>query len=342
MVSKHALSTMSSLGSDGNTFSEMVNQITQIGLEWHKETILENSKRNSKQISRTIRELRGCGAERALVVSAGPSLYRNSTLQRIKQSGFLGTIIAIDGSYIQCLKAGIVPDYVVTLDPHPTRVVRWFGDPDFEQNSKGDDYFARQDLDVDFRQNSLAENAANIALVDGNKTNLVIASTCPENVVRRTSSFERFWFAPLVDSPDQQGITRQTMAATSLPALNTGGTVGTAAWVFAQSILGCKNIAVVGMDLGYYPDTPLEKTQSYYMVNGNPEMYHWEDTPYGRYFTDPTYAWYRQNLLDLLEANQCTLTNCTEAGMLYGPNIKNMKLEEWITSTRTVSNAVRG
>jgi hypothetical protein len=189
---------------------------------------------------------------------------------------------------------------------------------------------------VDFRQNALAENQQNIALVDSHKTPIIICSASPQNVVERLVSFERFWFAPLVDDPQSDGITKRITEATRLPALNTGGTVGTAAWSFAHSILGCRNIAVVGMDLGYYPDTPLEQTQSFHMLKGNPEMYRWEDTPYGRYFTDPTYFWYRQNLLDLLEANQCQITNCSEAGMLYGKNVKNQSLDSWM---HTVSNA---
>jgi hypothetical protein len=221
----------------------------------------------------------------------------------------------------------------MTLDPHPTRVVRWFGDPDLLLNSQGDDYFARQDLDVAFRQDASSQNLANIDLVDANKVPLVICSAAPENVVRRTKDFERYWFAPLVDSPEEDGCTKEIVEYTGLPALNTGGTVGSAAIVFAQAILQSKNVAVVGMDLGYYPDTPLKQTQSYHMLKGDPEMYLWEDTPYGRYFTDPTYAWYRQNLLDLLEANDLSLTNCTGAGMLYGPNVVNMELEDWLKSS---------
>jgi hypothetical protein len=170
-------------------------------------------------------------------------------------------------------------------------------------------------------------------LVDSNKTKLVIGSTAPENVVRRTQLFERYWFAPLVDAPSEEGITKAITKDTGLPALNTGGTVGTAAWAFVSAILRCRNVAVVGMDLGYYSDTPLEKTQSYHMVNGNPEMYHWEETPYGRFYTDLTYFWYRQNLLDLLEANNVTITNCTGAGMLYGKNVINMELEDWLRSS---------
>jgi hypothetical protein len=320
--------------SSESAFTMMVNQITQIGLSYHKEQILENSLRNAVHIQKTIRALLGRGKERALVISAGPSLYRNGTLRRIKSSNFQGIVIAIDGSYIQCLKAGIVPDYVVTLDPHPTRVVRWFGDPWFEQNSQGDDYFERQDLDLAFRANAAYENAANIYLVDKLPRPLVIGTTAPSNVVERTKGFERYWFAPLVDSPQTAGITASIVEATGCPALNTGGTVGTAAWAFSSSVLGCKDIAVVGMDLGYYPDTPLEQTQSYHMVKGNPEMYHWEETPYGQFYTDPTYYWYRQNLLDLLEANNMKLTNCTGAGMLYGKNIINMELEDWLCASK--------
>ncbi len=318
--------------SSESAFTTMVKQIPQIGLDWHRETILENSLRNAAHIRKTVRALLGQGKKHALVVSAGPSLYRNGTLRRLKSSNFQGDIIAIDGSYIQCLKAGIVPDYVVTLDPHPTRVVRWFGDPWFEQNSQGDDYFERQDLDLAFRANAAYENAVNIYLVDQLPCPLIISTTAPQNVVDRTKGHTRYWFAPLVDSPYNGELTSKLVRETGCPALTTGGTVGSCAWAFAHAVLGCKNIAVVGMDLGYYPDTPLEQTQSYHMLKGNPDMYHWEETPYGRFYTDPTYYWYRQNLLDLLEANQCQITNCTEAGILYGRNIVNMSLEDWLKS----------
>ena len=70
----------------------------------------------------------------------------------------------------KCLKSGIIPDYVLTLDPHPKRVVRWFGDYNFENNQLNDDYFARQDLDVDFRNNSIEQNLNNIELVNKHAT----------------------------------------------------------------------------------------------------------------------------------------------------------------------------
>ena len=43
----------------------------------------------------------------------------------------------------------IIPDLVVTLDPHMYRIIRWFGDENLKiSNLKKDNYFRKQDLDV--------------------------------------------------------------------------------------------------------------------------------------------------------------------------------------------------
>ncbi len=318
------------MGKPLSAFDELVASLPQRGLEWHRETILENSRRNAPHVVYTIRDLPRRPAP-CLIVSAGPSLYRQKTLERIKAAGFKGTLVATDGSYIQCLKAGIIPDFVVTLDPHPTRIVRWFGDPNYLENSAHDDYFRRQDLDIAFRENAAQQNAENIRTVDQNPVALVICTTAPQNVVERTARHPRFWFAPLVDSPAQDGLTRAICKATGCPALNTGGTVGTAAWNFAHSTLRSRHIAVVGCDLGYYLDTPLEKTQSWHMLGGDPAMYPVHEGHWGPAMTDPTYTWYRQNFIDLLRANKATVTNCTGAGLLAHPEfVRCVALEEWL------------
>lgn len=314
-------------------FQALVDRIPAIALEWHRETIIRNSLANVPFIWNSINEIQATKAP-CLIVSAGPSLYREGMLARIVKAGQKGILIAADGAYIQCLKAGIRPDYVITLDPHPTRMVRWFGDHELKENMNGDDYFSRQDLDVGFRRNHLSTNSENISLVDGNRVPLIICSTAPQNVVKRTAAFKRYWFAPLVDDPETEGsITRNICEATDLPAMNTGGTVGTAAWVFAHSILKSPDIAGVGMDLGYYYDTPLEQTQSWHMLKGDRRYYPSFVNPQGkRFFTDPTYASYKQNFLDLLEANDATVTNCSGAGLLYGDRVKCVELETWLRS----------
>lgn len=327
-------------------FKGIMDEITSIGLDWHSETLVENSKWNKQFITQSIKDIalpQQEKAQSAIVISAGPSLYKNNILARIKASGYKGSIIAIDGSYVRCLKAGLVPDYVLTLDPHPTRIVRWFGDPDFECNLKGDDYFSRQDLDIAFRNNSNEENRRNIELVElhGKNQKLIICSSAPKNVVERTRAvgFDAYWWVPLVDNPGKpESLTRAMVKETKLPAMNTGGTVGTAAWVFALTALKIPKIAVVGMDLGYYKaDTSYQLTQTYAPLRDKvgednlkdffPE-FTYPDTE-EVFYTDPTYYWYRRNILDLIAASKSTLYNCTGGGTLVGDGVVCVGIDEF-------------
>jgi hypothetical protein len=325
-------------------FKQVIDEITDIGLDWHSDALIENSLWNKPFIEKSIKDIvlpEQKKAQSAIIISAGPSLYKNNILARIKD--YQGTIVAIDGSYVRCLKAGLVPDYVVTLDPHPTRIVRWFGDPEFEQNLKGDDYFSRQDLDIAFRNNSNQENRRNIELIDqhGKGQKLVICSSAPKNVVERISSvgFDAYWWAPLVDNPQHpESLTRAIVKQTKLPAMNTGGTVGTAAWLFALTVLKIPRIAVVGMDLGYYQaDTPYQLTQTYGPLRDkvgeeNLKDYFPEFTYPGTdevFYTDPTYYWYRRNILDLLTASKATLYNCTGGGTLFGGGVICLDIDEF-------------
>lgn len=320
------------------SFAKLVSEIPRIGLDWHTDRLIENSKHAASLDERlTVRSIQHRVRD-ALIVSAGPSLYRNEILQRLAKLRYHGAVICIDGSLVQCLRNQILPHYCVTLDPHPTRIVRWFGDPDFAVNAEGDDYFSRQDLDENFRTDAERTNAENIRLVDDNAMQiaLVISSTAPENVERRTRSVFglRYWFSPLVDNPNTSvSLTRKMAEITGFPSMNTGGTVGTAAVIFAHCILRAKRIAVVGMDLGYHKDTPLERTQSWNMLkerNDVIDLYPKVNHPvYGECYTDATYHWYRQNLLALLRAGDFQITNCSEGGALFGPRVNHQALEDW-------------
>jgi len=338
--------------SSSHPYNKIVNDITSIGLDWHSETILENSVFNSKKINKSILDLNAPIDEKAssaIVISAGPSLYKNNILERIKSSGFKGSIIAIDGSYVRCLKAGLIPDYLLTLDPHPTRIVRWFGDPNLDKNTKNDDYFLRQDLDIAFRDDTKLENKKNIQLVDkyGKNQKLIICSTAPKNVVERVNNvgFDTYWWAPLVDNPnDEKSLTREIVKKTNLPAMNTGGTVGTASWVFAHTALKIKHIAVVGMDLGYYKsDTSYEQTQTFYelkkQIGDNDLKQYFPETSYpGKdevFFTDPTYGWYKNNFLSLIKASNSQVYNCSGGGTLSGSGINCIEIEQFCKLKKT-------
>ena len=330
-------------------FQSLVQEITEIGKSWHQSALVQHALLNKNKIKKTIRQvepLQGEKANSCLVISAGPSVHKQRSIQKVVEQGFAGTVVAVDGAYISCLKAGLVPDFVVTLDPHVKRIVRWFGDPNIIENSKGDDYFERQDLDISFREDMLRRNQENIDLVNrlGKQTRAVVCSSAPPNVVERLGEahFDAYWWNPLVDNPkDPNSLTRHLYSINELPCMNTGGTVGTAAWVFAATILKIPRIGAVGMDLGYYSDLPIEKTQTYYELVAhvgtveNIKNYFCEfEFPLTgeKYYTDPTYYWYRKNLLELLEAGRFTLYNCTEGGTLFGDRVKCLSLLDFLNS----------
>jgi hypothetical protein len=328
-----------------NNFSKLIRDIDGIAKAWHQDSIVDNCIKNKTYISKTISDLPEIkNKEKAVVINAGPSLHHRKTLETLNKYNFNGPIIAIDGSYVKCLKAGIIPDYVLTMDPHAKRVVRWFGDPDYEENLDGDDYFSRQDLDIDFRADSLKHNRINIDLVNkfAPRTKLIIAATAHSSVVKRVkdSGFEMYWWLPLVDDPESHdSLTRKMYEETRLPALNTGGNVGTSAWVFAQFWLEVQKVAVIGMDLGYYKNMPYEMTQGYYELlkhigkdNLTDEYFPKIMNPLTKeeFYTDPTYFWYKKNILELTKNSSTTLYNCTEGGTLCGDGIVNLYFDDFL------------
>ncbi|MBN1870841.1 MAG: motility associated factor glycosyltransferase family protein [Candidatus Omnitrophica bacterium] len=328
-------------------FDRIVDQISEIGLDFHVNNIFQHAEKNSADVKRSIKQLpalKGNKARTGIVISAGPSLRKKNSIQRIFDSDYQGSIIAIDAAYIACLKAGLIPDYVVTMDPNPTRMVRWFGDHDFEKNTGNDDYYTRQDLDVDFRRNSQEQNRRHIELVNqhGPLSKAIIATSAPRNVVTRIKEarLDMYWWNPLMDDPTRQGsLTRRLYEMNGLPCINTGGNVGTTAWIFANSVLKLPRVAIVGMDLGYYMDTPIEMTQTYYElihhlggrenIKGCFKEYEFP-LDQQKYYTDPTYFWYRKNLLEMLERAPGKTVNCTEGGTLFGPHIECVRLDRFL------------
>lgn len=328
-------------------FDRIVDKIGEIGKQWHSNTILENVLRNKQFAKKGLSELKtpdDAKKQSGIIISAGPSVHKFNVMDKVKSSNYSGTVVAVDGAMVKCLKNGIVPDYVVTLDPHPTRMIRWFGDSDFEKNSEGDDYFTRQDLDVEFRKNSIIENQKNIDLINqyADQIKLIICSTAPENVALRVqeAGFDCYWWNPIVDDPRVQGsLTREFFSINGKKCMNTGGTVGTAAWVFASTILQLPKIALTGMDLGYHQETPIEKTQTYYelidFLGGEEHLADYfpefEFPLTGKkYYTDPTYFWYRKNFLELVSQSPSETINCSEAGTLFSENMKCNYLSDFL------------
>src|SRR5947209_74793 len=129
---------------------------------------LSNAEINGPRIQRSVLELSrlrlGAG-DSAIVVGAGPSLHRRRSLERLRAARFAGTVVAVDGALGACLRAGVVPHVVVSVDPHRERIVRWFGDPALTA-PPADDYFRRQEMDPHHASDEVAANRALLALVN--------------------------------------------------------------------------------------------------------------------------------------------------------------------------------
>jgi hypothetical protein len=244
----------------------------------------------------------------AIVVGAGPSLRRRQSLERIRDAKFRGTVVSTDGALGACLRAGVVPHLVVTVDPHADRIVRWFGDP------------------------ALAAPAMRVA---------VATSAAPAVVERcEQAGMAAYWWNPMLDDPDAPGsISRQLHRENKLPSLNGGGNVGTAAWVIAHAVLGRKHVALIGMDFGYPPGTPYGKTQYYpelveLLGERWQEAYTHVKNPYSgeEWFCDPAYLWFRDVILEMAGEADCETVNCTEGGILFGERIPMVSLDRFLAA----------
>lgn len=312
---------------------------------------LQHARENLAYLRTTIGDLDPDPARpSAIVIAAGPSLHRRNTAARIRGARYAGTVVATDGALGYCLRHGLVPDYVVSLDPHPTRIVRWFGDPELDRRP-ADDYFRRQDLDPHLADDERRRNGELIRLVDtyGPRVRAILSTSIAPTVTRRVfdAAMPAYWWNPIYDDyDDPASVTRQLYELNKVPCMVTGGNCGTAAWVFAAAVVGCSEVAVAGMDLSYAPGTPLTSTQYYTELQelfGDrlAEAYVHVDNPHlgETWYTDPTYWWYRQSFLELAAQAAGTATyNCTEGGILFGDAVRWSSLDDFLDRTSTAGS----
>lgn len=283
------------------------------------------------------------GGDSAIVVAAGPSVHRFNPAAEIVRAGYGGTVICTDSAIAYCLRNGLVPDLVVSLDPHATRIVRWFGDPSLSEASLAqDDYFRRQDMDDRFRDELRAnQELMEMLAVHAPRISIALATSASKAVVDRVLQLgmKVYWWNPMLDDPDApDSATRALQRLNGLPCVNAGGNVGSACWMMADAVLGKKHVALTGMDFGYYDDTPVERTQYYhesvalvgkdnlhrlFMRHYNPHVGAW-------FYTDLAYGWYREALLEMVQDADCVTYNCTQGGIVFGPGINFIPLAEFL------------
>ncbi len=324
----------------------VVSRMSDLTLAKSKKLGLANTRENKRFISKTICDLNASAfpATRALVIASGPSLHRRNSVDRIVRARdhFDGTIVVADGSLGNVLRKGLIPDFVVSVDGHSSRIVRWFGDPDLA-NRPQDEYFSRQLYDPVLWENELKANEQMIRLVNehGPKIKAIVATSVHPSVAQRCidSGMDVYWWNPIVDdieNPD--GITAQLFRENGVPCMNSGGNVGSSAWVFSHAILEKRHVGIVGMDFGYAPGTDYQKTQYYpelkaLLGDRIAEAFISIPNPYENetWFCDPTYYWYRESFLEMSLHADCETYNCTEGGTVFGNGIHYTKLDSFLT-----------
>ena len=338
---------------NGAVGRQIASALEALTLEKVAETGFANARDNARLISagKSILALQDSPlmeGDSALVIAAGPSVHRQDTARVIKASHFQGVIIATDSSLAWCLRHEIVPDLVVTLDSHADRIVRWFGDPNLTSEGLGrDDYFTRQDMDPKFREDQLRFNREVSDIVNryGPRLNAAVASSASPVVADRIreAGMAMYWWNPMYDDDDlPASLTRQIHKLNGLPCVNAGGNVGSACWVLAHAVLKKKRVGLVGIDFGYYGETPYSQTQYYKEIlqlvgpDRLDEIFVRIHNPYlgCEFYTDPAYLWYRDAFLAMAREADCETINCTGGGILFGPGI------EWSTLTDFLARRV--
>ena len=329
---------------DGELGHKLVADMTRLTWERHGPMALDNAAANRSLLDRgrslaALRDARVGAGDSAIVIAAGPSLRRQDPAKAIREAAYRGAIIATESALTYCLSEGLVPDLVVTVDPHPTRIVRWLGDPALTPDRLAeDDYFARQEQDPAFAD-ELSANQRILGLMDrhGRDLRMALATSASRELVDRILQvgMDVYWWNPMLDDPDQpESVTAALQRDNGLPCVNAGGNVGTTCWMMAHAVLGKRHVALTGVDFSYYADTPYANTQYYreavdlvgeenldavYMRLHNPHLGAW-------FYTDPAYMWYRQALLELVGDADCTTYNCSEGGIVFGDGIEFMPL----------------
>ena len=102
-----------------------------------------------------------------------------------------------------------------------------------------------------------------------------------------------------------------------------------------------KIIALIGMDLGYYAETPYRETQYYHELcelvgeaNLDQVFVHMQNPHMQQdFYTDPAYLWYRDSFLQMAgraRAAGVTTYNCTGGGILFGEGIEFASFDSFV------------
>jgi len=261
----------------------------------------------------------------AIVIGRGPSLKKKKHLELIANSDYKGSIVCCDGALINTLKAGVTPEkfpkfFVVTVDPyHLAR--KFYDDPIIDKHGK--------------KIKGIFSVISNPAVVER----------------ARLAGIKIHWLHSLFDYGEGKKsfnsisalMIRAKTHLEGLPAIQTGGNVGTSSWFVSWQILRNSIVCLTGINHGWEEDDSWETIITHGRKNdprvfGNDvsvtidrdshefkklfkKIYNPEYQCYC--ILDPLFQFYSEALKEFISRSPDWLTtiNATEGGSIFGDRV---------------------
>ena len=263
----------------------------------------------------------------AIVIGRGPSIKKHNHLKLLAESNYQGTIVCCDGKLIDALNAGVTPDkfpkyFVITIDPY-SAIRKLYDNPIVDTYGKK---------------------------IKGIFTVLTNHDTI-ERV--RQSGIQIHWLHSLFDYNEGQKsfnkisslMIRAKNHLNGLPAIQTGGNVGTSSWFISWQILKCATVALIGINHGWEEDDSWETILTH---GNNCEISKNVDVSspvFNKLFKkilnpdfnsycilDPLFQFYSEALKEFISRSPSWVTtiNATEGGSIFGERVRSMKFSNFL------------
>jgi len=262
----------------------------------------------------------------AIVIGRGPSLKKFHHLELLRESNYNGTIICCDSVLIPALKAGVTPEkfpnfLVSTIDTDPG--IKRFYDHELVKKH-------------------------------GPKIKGIFSILSHPSAVKqaRESGIKIHWLHSLFDYNEGKKsfnyisslIIRSKNHPKGLPAIQTGGNVGTSSWFIAWMILKCSTVTLIGINHGWEEDDSwdtimrhgtkdlsinIDKNSSSFQKLF-PKVFNPDIRKYC--ILDPIFQFYSTGFKEFISRSPSWLTtiNATEGGCIFGNRIKSMTFADFL------------
>ena len=291
----------------------------QYYLPWWLENMYRNFIKEHVKDLHDISELKDIVGDRkrGVVIGAGPSLWKYDHPKMLAESDFYkehrGTILSTSHSLKACLDAGVVPDYITIIDCEDVMLEHF-------------------DYDI------VDEYSSEI-------TGIFALHTHPD-VLERWKGKKVFVMTsiPDVTIPNVQAVVSGLFPG--FTEFDAGAHVGAFTWNIAQYI-GCSEIALIGLDCSFLPDTPIEETPYYKAYRPAYEtvqdmtdecyFFHTHSFFGNNCYTDDSHKSFATTTVIMARIGKdqrgIKTINCTGGGFIDEPDaIENMWFEDWLKS----------